>query len=141
MGLKGIDYVIVLLYLAGTVLYGIYLGRRIKTGKDYFLGGRKLPWWAIGMSLVVSDIGAIDIVGIAGSAYLYGIVMGNFDWIGCVPVMIIAAFIFIPLFWRSGVTTVPEWLGKRGSVIKQSDPEGRKGARASWTRRRAGSRC
>ncbi len=116
MALTGIDYAIVIIYLIGTVLFGIYLGRRIKTGKDYFLGGRKLPWWAIGMSLVVSDIGAIDIVGIAGSAFLYGIVMGNFDWIGCVPVMIIAGFIFIPMFWRANVTTVPEWLGKRYNV-------------------------
>ncbi|MFH1741039.1 MAG: sodium/solute symporter [bacterium] len=116
MGLAGIDYIVVIVYLLATVGLGVYLGRRIKTGEDYFLGGRKLPWWAIGMSLVVSDIGAIDIVGIAGSAYLYGIVMGNFDWIGCVPVMIIAAFIFIPIFWRSGVTTVPEWLGKRYNV-------------------------
>ena len=113
MALNGIDYAVLILYLTGTVGLGVYLGRRIKTGRDYFLAGRKLPWWAIGMSLVVSDIGAIDIVGIAGSAYLYGIVMGNFDWIGCVPVMIIAAFIFIPLFWRANVSTIPEWLGKR----------------------------
>ncbi|HOE12710.1 MAG TPA: sodium/solute symporter [bacterium] len=116
MGLSIIDYIIVLIYLVGTVGYGVYLGRRIKTGHDYFLAGRKLPWWAIGMSLVVTDIGAIDIVGIAGSAYLYGIVMGNFDWLGSVPVMIIAAFIFIPIFWRTGVTTVPEWFGRRYNI-------------------------
>ncbi len=113
MSLNGIDFGVIFLYLLITVGLGIYLGRRIKTGRDYFLGGRKLPWWAIGMSLVVSDIGAIDIVGIAGSAYLYGIVMGNFDWIGCVPVMVIAAFLFIPMFWKAEVSTVPEWLGLR----------------------------
>ncbi len=116
MALNGIDYAVLLIYLVCTVGLGVYLGRRIKTGQDYFLAGRKLPWWAIGMSLVVSDIGAIDIVGIAGSAYLYGIVLGNFDWIGCVPVMIIAAFIFIPIFWRANVSTVPEWLGARYNV-------------------------
>jgi len=54
-------------------------------------------------------------VAIAGSAYLYGIVMGNFDWLGSVPVMIIGAFIFIPMFWRARVTTIPEWLGLRYS--------------------------
>ncbi|HIA46734.1 MAG TPA: hypothetical protein EYN96_01875, partial [Candidatus Hydrogenedentes bacterium] len=87
----------------------------MKTGDDYFLAGRSLPWWAIGMSLVVTDIGAVDMVAIAGSAYLYGIVMGNFDWLGSVPVMIIGAFIFIPMFWRARVTTIPEWLGLRYS--------------------------
>ena len=65
------------------------------------------------MSLVVSDIGAVDMVGIAGSAYLYGIVLGNYDWLGSVPVMIIAAFLFIPIFWKKKVSTIPEWLGAR----------------------------
>ncbi len=111
--LEGIDYSVMILYLIGTIWFGIYLGRKIKTGKDYFLAGRKLPWWAIGMSMVVSDIGAIDIVGIAGSAYLYGIVLGNFDWLGSVPVMIISGFLFVPFFWRAEVYTVPEFLGKR----------------------------
>ena len=113
MVLGTIDYIIIIIYLVGTVVFGAYIGRKIKSGKDYFLAGRSLPWWAIGMSLVVSDIGAIDMVGIAGSAYLYGIVLGNYDWLGSVPVMIIAAFLFIPMFWKKKVSTIPEWLGAR----------------------------
>lgn len=113
MTLHGLDYASMIVYLAFTVGLGVYLGRNITNDKDYFLAGRKLPWWAIGMSMVVTDIGAIDVVGIAGSAYLYGIVMGNYDWIGCVPVMIIAGFIIIPYFWRSEVYTIPEFLGRR----------------------------
>lgn len=111
--LSGIDYACMIIYLLFTILFGLYLGRNIKSDKDYFLAGRSLPWWAIGMSLVVSDIGAIDIVGIAGAAYLSGIVLGNFDWIGCIPVMIIGGMLFIPYIWRSGSYTVPEFLGKR----------------------------
>lgn len=111
--LTWIDYGMMLVYLMITVGLGIYLGKSIKSGHDYFLAGRKLPWWAVGMSMVVSDIGAIDIVGIAGSAYVYGIVVGNYDWIGCIPVMIICGFVFIPYFWRSEVYTIPEFLGKR----------------------------
>ncbi|SUZ87848.1 uncharacterized protein METZ01_LOCUS40702 [marine metagenome] len=113
MVLGPIDYTIIIIYLVGTVVFGAYIGRKIKSGKDYFLAGRSLPWWAIGMSLVVSDIGAVDMVGIAGSAYLYGIVLGNYDWLGSVPVMIIAAFLFIPMFWKKKVSTIPEWLGAR----------------------------
>ena len=113
MVLGPIDYTIIIIYLVGTVLFGAYIGRKIKSGKDYFLAGRSLPWWAIGMSLVVSDIGAVDMVGIAGSAYLYGIVLGNYDWLGSVPVMIIGAFLFIPMFWKKKVSTIPEWLGAR----------------------------
>ena len=113
MVLGTIDYTIIIIYLIGTVTFGAYIGRKIKSGKDYFLAGRSLPWWAIGMSLVVSDIGAVDMVGIAGSAYLYGIVLGNYDWLGSVPVMIIGAFLFIPMFWKKKVSTIPEWLGAR----------------------------
>ncbi|HJL74770.1 MAG TPA: sodium/solute symporter [Candidatus Marinimicrobia bacterium] len=113
MALGGIDYFIIIFYLVGTVSLGIYIGRKMKSGKDYFLAGRSLPWWAIGMSLVVTDIGAVDMVGIAGAAYLYGIVLGNYDWLGSVPVMIVGAFLFIPMFWRSKVNTIPEWLGAR----------------------------
>ena len=111
--LSGIDYVLIILYLLFTVGLGMYIGRKIKTGKDYFLAGRSLPWWAVGMSMVVSDIGAADIIGIAGSAYLYGLVVANFDWIGCVPVMLICAFIFISYLWRSEAYTIPEFLGRR----------------------------
>lgn len=111
--LSGIDYVLIILYLVFTVGLGMYIGRKIKTGKDYFLAGRSLPWWAVGMSMVVSDIGAADIVGIAGSAYLYGIVMANFDWIGCVPIMILCSFVVISYLWRSQVYTIPEFLGRR----------------------------
>jgi len=113
MALGGIDYFIIIIYLIGTVLFGMYIGRKMKSGDDYFLAGRSLPWWAIGMSLVVTDIGAVDMVGIAGAAYLYGIVLGNYDWLGSVPVMIVGAFLFIPMFWKSKVSTIPEWLGAR----------------------------
>ena len=113
MGLHPIDIAIILLYLAGVVALGVYLGRFIRTGKDYFLAGKRLPWWAIGMSLVVSDIGAVDMISLAAAAFAYGIGMANFDWIGCVPAMIVAAFVFVPYFWISGVYTIPEYLGRR----------------------------
>ncbi|MBI1389146.1 MAG: sodium/solute symporter [bacterium] len=118
--LHGIDYAIMIVYFVATMGLGVYLGRNIHTGKDYFLAGRTLPWWAIGMSLVVSDIGGVDIVGLAGDAYHNGLVLANFDWLGSVPVMLIAAFIFIPFFWRSEVYTIPEFLGRRYNVAIQA---------------------
>ncbi|MCE5250276.1 sodium/solute symporter [bacterium] len=111
--LTGIDLFIVILYLVGMVWVGTRLGRFIKDDRDYFLAGRKLPWWAIGMSMVVTDISALDFVGVAGAAYLYGIAMANFEWIGCIPAMIVGAFVFIPFYWRTGVFTIPEFLGRR----------------------------
>lgn len=113
--LQGIDYAIMLVYMLFTLGLGVYIGRNLRSGKDFFLAGRSLPWWAIGMSLVVSDIGAVDIMALGGDAYTYGVVLGNFDWIGSVPIMIIAGFIFIPYFWKAEVYTIPEFLGRRYS--------------------------
>ena len=111
--LDPIDFAVVLVYLAGTVGLGLWVGRRMRAGSDFFLAGRNLPWWAVGISLVATDIGGVDIVGVGGAAYTHGLAVGNFEWIGCVPAMIVAAFVFIPFFWRIGVTTIPEYLEKR----------------------------
>ena len=118
--LATIDVVIVAIYLVAITILGSWIGRFIKTDKDFFLGGRNLPWWAIGMSMVVSDIGALELVGVAGMAYTYGIAVANFDWIGCIPAMIVASFIFIPYYWRSRVFTVPEFLGRRYNQFVRS---------------------
>ncbi len=118
--LATIDVAIIALYLVGITILGTWIGRFIKDDEDFFLGGRNLPWWAIGMSMVVSDIGALELVGVAGMAYTYGIGVANFDWIGCIPAMVIASFIFIPFYWRSKVFTVPEYLGRRYNQFVRS---------------------
>ncbi|MCX8109461.1 MAG: sodium/solute symporter, partial [Verrucomicrobiae bacterium] len=111
--LEPIDVVAVLVYLVSVVAMGIWLGRGIRTSRDFFLAGKTLPWWAVGMSLVVTDIGAKDMIGIAGDAYRYGLVMMNYDFIGCIFPVLLAAFLFMPFFWIAGVYTVPEYLGRR----------------------------
>ena len=87
--LPGIDYFVVIAYIDGILLLGYYFKRYVNSSEDYFLGGKSLPFWAIGMSIVVSDIGAMDFVGVSGQAYRYGISVGNFDWIGSVPAKIV----------------------------------------------------
>lgn len=111
--ISGIDYLVVIVYLVGIMLFGLYFARFIHTSEDYFLAGKTLPFWAVGMSIVATDIGAQDFVGVSGQAYRYGIAVGNFDWIGSVPAMLLGAFIFIPYFWKAGLYTIPEYLGKR----------------------------
>ena len=66
--------------------------------------------------IVTSDIGGTDLIGVGGMAYRYGLAVGNFEWIGCVPAMIVAAFVFVPHFWRCGVTTIPEFMERRFDV-------------------------
>ncbi|MDP6409971.1 MAG: sodium/solute symporter [Planctomycetota bacterium] len=117
--LEPVDLVVVLLYLGAVLVIGIRAGRHVQTGGDFFVGGRSLPFWAIGMSIVVSDIGAIDMISGAGGAYRYGVAQANFDWIGSMPAMVIVAFLFIPYLYRSRVYTIPEFLGRRYGVAVQ----------------------
>jgi len=111
--LDSIDITLVVVYLVAVAGLGLWLSRGVKSGKDLFLGGRNLPWWAVGTSLVVSDIGAKDMVGLADDGYRHGLVMTNFDLIGCVFPVLIAAFLFMPYLWLAGVYTIPEYLGRR----------------------------
>ena len=113
MQLTGIDYFIVLLYMTGIVLLGLYFTRYSKSTSGYFLAGRMLPFWAIAMSIVGSDIGVTEFVGLSGQGYRFGIVAANYDWIGSVPAMILAGMVFIPYYWRNGIFTIPEYLGRR----------------------------
>ena len=118
--LTSIDYLVILSYLAATMVIGLWVGSYVRSGSDFFLAGRSLPWWAVGMSLVATDIGGTDLMGVGGDAYRYGIVMGNFEWIGCIPAMLVGAFVFIPHLWRCRVTTIPEYLERRFSVQLRS---------------------
>lgn len=111
--LSALDLTIVCFYLLAVTAFGLWASRGIRTSKDFFLAGRALPWWAAGMSMVVSDIGAKDMIGLAGDAYRYGIVMMNFDFVGCTLPLLVAAFLFIPFFWDSEMYTIPEYLGRR----------------------------
>src|SRR5262249_22722868 len=85
----------------------------VHTSKGFFLGGRAMPFWIVGMSLVVADIGTTDLVGLPGQSFRHGLVIANMDWIGSFPALIIAAFIFVPFYWRAGVSTVHEFRGRR----------------------------
>jgi len=115
--LQPVDVAVVLVYLATVIGMGLWLSRGIRTSRDFFLAGKSLPWWAVGMSLVVTDIGAKDMIGVAGDAYRYGLVMMNFDFIGCIFPVLLAAFLFMPFFWLAGVYTVPEYLGRRYNAV------------------------
>lgn len=111
--LAPLDMALVAAYLLGVTGLGLWLSRGIRSSRDYFLAGKTLPWWAVGMSLVVSDIGAKDMIGLAADGYRYGLVMMNFDFIGCAFPVLVAAFLFMPFLWMAGVFTVPEYLGRR----------------------------
>ena len=119
IGLHPIDLIIIGVYMAGSLWLGAYCTRYVGTAEDFFIAGKALPFWAIGFSIVTSDIGATDFVAVAGATFRNGVSAANFDWMGSMPAMVIAAFVFVPYFWRSGVFTIPEFLGRRYNTAVQ----------------------
>lgn len=108
-----IDLAVVVAYVALITYVGIRFAQRVKTSKDFFLAGRSLTWWVIGLSIIGTNVDTNGYIGASGNAYSIGIAQANFEWIGAIPAMIIAALIFIPLYWRAGVYSIPEYLGLR----------------------------
>ena len=109
----GIDLFIVIFFIVGVFVVGVYFKKFIHTSEDFFLAGRRLGWWVIGMTIIGTNIGSYDYVGGAGAAYKVGIAQANYEWIGAIPAMVISALLFVPYYWRAGAYTVPEYLGKR----------------------------
>ena len=108
-----IDLAVIILYLLCIIFVGLWFSRKKKkTSKGYFLAGKSLTWSVIGASLFASNISTVHLVGFAESGFREGLVWGNFEWFSAFE-LIVLAFIFIPFYLRTKITTLPEFLEKR----------------------------
>ncbi len=115
MRIETLDLVIIVAYLVGIVALGLYASRKEKnTTSDYFLAGRSLRWPMIGLSLFATNISTVHLVGLASSGYKDGLVFGNFEWLAAFC-LILLGIVFAPFYFRSRVTTLPEYLERRYS--------------------------
>ena len=104
-----LDLAMIGLYFIVVIVIGVIVARRTKSDEDLFLAGRSLTWAAIGLSLFASNISTTTIIGLTGSAYSSGISVSAYEWMAGIP-LILLAFVFAPLFFKSRITTVPEYL-------------------------------
>lgn len=104
-----VDFIIVVAYFILILGIGLIIARRTTTGDDLFLGGRSFTWGLIGLSIFASNISSSTIIGLSGVAYSSGVVQSVYEWMSGIPLLICAA-IFIPLYLRARITTIPEFL-------------------------------
>jgi SSS family solute:Na+ symporter len=106
------DWLIIGVYAVIVVTIGLRAGRRQQTSEEYFLAGRRLRWPFIGASSYAANISTEHFVGLAGTAYVVGMAIGAYEWIAvfCLVPLIL---IFLPLYIRTRIYTVPEFLEKR----------------------------
>jgi SSS family solute:Na+ symporter len=121
MNIPVIDLVIIITYLLGILFVGLWVVRKTdkQTSDTYFLAGRKLRWPVVGAALFASNISTIHLVGLAEGGYKHGLVIGNFEWMATFT-LIILALVFAPFYFRTRISTLPEFLEKRYSPVARS---------------------
>lgn len=113
----GIDLTIVVVYLIGIMVIGILAGyRKHTTSEQFFLAGKSLRWPMIGAALFTANISTIHLVGLSASGFSEGIVVGNFEWMAAFCLMILG-LVFVPFYFRTAITTLPEFLERRYSRV------------------------
>ena len=115
-----LDLFIIAFYLIGIVVLGIYTSRHMRsTASDYFLAGRALKWPIVGAALFASNISTIHLVGLAASGYSEGLAWGNYEWMATFT-LILMALVFAPFYFKSKISTLPEFLERRYNPASRS---------------------
>ncbi|WP_316844962.1 sodium/sugar symporter [Pedobacter psychrodurus] len=110
------DYIVFAIYFVIVAAYGLYIYNKKKSestgSKDYFLAEGSLTWWAIGASLIASNISAEQFIGMSGSGFKMGLAIATYEWMGALTLVVVAVF-FIPVYLKNKIATMPQFLHQR----------------------------
>lgn len=116
MNFAAVDIIVFIAYCLMIIALGLFVSRtkkgEEKTSSDYFLAGRTLPWWAIGASLIASNISAEQFIGMSGSGFAIGLGIASYEWLGAVALLLVGKF-FLPIFIKKKIFTMPQFLEMR----------------------------
>lgn len=114
--LQTADYIVFFVYFIAVSSYGYYIYHKKKSkdisSKDFFLAEGSLTWWAIGASLIASNISAEHFIGMSGSGFALGLAIASYEWMAAATLIIVAIFI-IPVYLKNKIFTMPQFLSKR----------------------------
>ena len=110
------DYLVFIIYFLIVAIYGYWIYRRKKKKstdtKDFFLAEGALTWWAIGASLIASNISAEQFIGMSGSGFTLGLAISTYEWMAAATLIVVAIF-FIPVYLKNKIYTMPQFLNQR----------------------------
>jgi SSS family solute:Na+ symporter len=113
MNISPIDVAVIAIYLIGITAFGIWAGyRKNASSEQYFLANKSLGWFTIGAAVFTSNISTIHLVGLAAGGAGDGMVIGNFEWMACFT-LILLALVFTPFYVKSGAHTLPDFMERR----------------------------
>jgi SSS family solute:Na+ symporter len=111
--LSGVDIAVIAIYFGIVIYIGFYLKSASNTSEEFFMAGREMTAWIAGLSFVSANLGSLELMGWAGSAYQYGILATHWYWIGAIPAMLFLGIIMMPFYYISKVNSVPGYLALR----------------------------
>ena len=111
--LATVDLAIIVFYFVLVLAIGFYLKERANTGEDFFMAGREMTAWIAGLSFLSANLGSLELMGWAGSAYQYGILAAHWYWVGAIPAMLFLALVMMPFYYISKTHSVPGYLKLR----------------------------
>ncbi len=111
--LSAVDLVIIVFYFLLVLAIGVYLKGRANTSEDFFLAGREMTAWIAGLSFLSANLGSLELMGWAASAYQYGILAAHWYWIGAIPAMVFLGLVMMPFYYISKTHSVPGYLKLR----------------------------
>ena len=118
--LQSLDYAVFILYFLIVSGYGYWIYLKKKSGEntatDFFLAEGSLTWWAIGASLIASNISAEQFVGMSGSGFAMGLAIASYEWMAAATLIVVAVF-FMPGYIKNRIFTMPQFLEKRYSPL------------------------
>ncbi|MDA6070172.1 sodium/sugar symporter [Flavobacterium sp. AC] len=116
--LQTADYIVFFIYFVLVSSYGMYIYRSKKnattSSNEYFLAEGSLTWWAIGASLIASNISAEHFIGMSGSGFAIGLAIASYEWMAAATLIVVAIFI-LPVYLKNKIFTMPQFLAKRYS--------------------------
>jgi len=108
--LQWLDWTVIILYFVFVLGIGWALKKYMKGASDFLEAGRSLPAWVTGLAFISANLGAMEVIGMAGSGAKYGMTTVHFYWIGAIPAMIFLALFMMPFYYNSKARSVPEYL-------------------------------
>ncbi|MBU2444970.1 MAG: sodium:solute symporter family protein [Bacteroidetes bacterium] len=113
IGLTFADWLIIAIYFAFVIGIGFYLKKFTKTEKDFFLAGRRNSSWVAGLAFLSANLGALELLGMTGNTFKYGMYVAHFYWVGAIPAMLFLGIYMMPFYYSSRINSVPGYLKLR----------------------------
>lgn len=107
------DWLVIILYFAFIIGISIYLKRFTKTQEDFFIAGRKNSSWVAGIAFLSANLGALELLGMTGNTFKYGMYVAHFYWVGAIPAMLFLGLYMMPFYYSSRIHSIPGYLKLR----------------------------